>query len=139
MISIVNCILTSRFKAFFFIRTCAGNKYQPFQVSIKRNKKVHLLIYSIQKFNLRRLIVQAQTYFRAIGDGLITSDGKLWASHSKVAIPAFTNSMLESYLKIMERETKIFMKKMLKHEDDEFFDIHEEITSLSLDGEIIFK
>lgn len=71
-----------------------------------------------------------------MGNGLILTDGKIWAEHSKVVVPAFSNSMLDCYLKIMHKQVETFMELVVRRENNEYFDIHEDISKFSLDGEL---
>ena len=49
-------------------------------------------------------------------------------------MPAFNNSMLESYYKIMYKQINHYMELIVHRENDEYFDIHDDHLRLTLDG-----
>jgi len=50
-----------------------------------------------------------------IGNGLVTSDGELWARHRKMLTPAFHFNMLRNYAKVFNSCSKILIEKLLAH------------------------
>lgn len=56
-----------------------------------------------------------------IGEGLITSTGQKWFGRRKIITPAFHFSILQSFVKIFDRNSEIFVEKLSKFEVVDIF------------------
>ncbi|KAK0395424.1 hypothetical protein QR680_001275 [Steinernema hermaphroditum] len=69
-----------------------------------------------------------------LGTGLLISTGAKWHSRRKLLTPAFHFAILNSFLKVHDRESKIMIEQLEKHaESGEQFDIFPYIKRCALD------
>lgn len=68
-----------------------------------------------------------------MGEGLITSSGKIWSTHRKIIEPAFSLKILESFTEIFEKASKVFVNNLKQFESGEAFDVFPIVQLFSLD------
>lgn len=69
---------------------------------------------------------------RALGDGLLTSDGELWRQQRKTVQPVFQNSRLSRQAGIVASEVDSLVKRLRTHAGQGPVEILHEMTSLTL-------
>ncbi|MEU8266686.1 cytochrome P450 [Sphaerisporangium sp. NPDC049002] len=74
-------------------------------------------------------LVQAR---RAIGDGLLTSEGDLWRKQRRMIQPVFQNKRISQQDGIIAKEAENLVERLRSHAGGEPVDVVQEMTSLSL-------
>ncbi|MGI8665495.1 MAG: cytochrome P450 [Jatrophihabitans sp.] len=74
-------------------------------------------------------LVQAK---RAIGDGLLTSDGPLWREQRRLIQPVFQAKRIADQAPVIADEADRLVKRLLEHRSDETINVTEEMTGLTL-------
>jgi cytochrome P450 len=74
-------------------------------------------------------LVQAK---RAIGDGLLTSEGELWRKQRKVIQPVFQNKRIAGQADVIVDEAAGLIERLRAHASGEPVDVMEEMTGLTL-------
>ncbi|MFC4586698.1 cytochrome P450 [Sphaerisporangium corydalis] len=74
-------------------------------------------------------LVQAR---RAIGDGLLTSEGALWRKQRKMIQPVFQNKRISQQAGVIAKEAANLVDRLRSHAGGEPVDVVQEMTSLSL-------
>ncbi|WP_405146035.1 cytochrome P450 [Sphaerisporangium sp. NBC_01403] len=74
-------------------------------------------------------LVQAR---RAIGDGLLTSEGDLWRKQRRMIQPVFQNKRISQQDGIIAKEAANLVERLRSHTGGEPVDVVQEMTSLSL-------
>ncbi|WP_326563796.1 cytochrome P450 [Micromonospora peucetia] len=69
---------------------------------------------------------------RALGDGLLTSEGELWRKQRKVIQPAFQNRRLAQYAGVIGEETALLVERLSARIGGPPVDVLEELTTLTL-------
>ncbi|CAD7087170.1 unnamed protein product [Hermetia illucens] len=114
-------------------------KYGP----VTRTWIVHKLAFIIRKPELLETILTSTKYITKsslydfldlwLGDGLLLSTGSKWHSRRKIITPAFHFKILEDFVEIFDRQSKILAKKLVKHADGKEFNIYPYVTLAALD------
>jgi enediyne biosynthesis protein E7 len=74
-------------------------------------------------------LVQAK---RAIGDGLLTSEGELWRKQRKVIQPVFQHKRIAGQAEAIVDEAAALIDRLRVHQDGEPIDVMQEMTGLTL-------
>lgn len=74
-------------------------------------------------------LIQAR---RALGDGLLTSEGELWRTQRKIIQPVFQHKRVAEQAGIVAEEAAKLVGKLRKHEGGAPVDVLREMTSLTL-------
>lgn len=69
---------------------------------------------------------------RALGDGLLTSDGELWRKQRRVIQPAFQNRRLTQYAGVVGQEATRLAERLATRVDGPPVDVLDEMTRLTL-------
>ncbi|MEH1101382.1 cytochrome P450 [Micromonospora sp. CPCC 205561] len=69
---------------------------------------------------------------RALGDGLLTSEGELWRKQRKVIQPAFQSRRLAQYAGVIGEEAALLVRRLVARIDGPPVDVLEEMTTLTL-------
>ncbi|MEV6926540.1 cytochrome P450 [Dactylosporangium sp. NPDC051485] len=69
---------------------------------------------------------------RALGDGLLTSEGDLWRKQRKVIQPSFQNRRLSTHAGVVAEEAADLVRRLRARQGGEPVDILEELTHLTL-------
>lgn len=69
---------------------------------------------------------------RALGDGLLTSEGDLWREQRRVIQPAFQNRRLAQYAGVISEEAAALVDRLTVHVGGPEVDVLEELTGLTL-------
>uniref|UniRef100_A0A915D208 Cytochrome P450 n=1 Tax=Ditylenchus dipsaci TaxID=166011 RepID=A0A915D208_9BILA len=74
-------------------------------------------------------------FFKAwLGNGLLLSDGAEWKAQRAMLTPTFHFTILNDFMQIFNRQTKILLEKMQEHADNgKMVDIYEMIGACSVD------
>ncbi|RWS04259.1 Cytochrome P450 4V2-like protein, partial [Dinothrombium tinctorium] len=68
-----------------------------------------------------------------LGNGLLTSNGKIWKTKRKLLNPSFQTKILDDYISSMNEQIEIFIELLNSSLDREFIDIRQPIINLTLD------
>jgi enediyne biosynthesis protein E7 len=74
-------------------------------------------------------LIQAR---RALGDGLLTSEGELWRKQRKVIQPVFQNKRIAGQAGVIAEEAEKLVARLRAHEGGEPVDVVREMTGLTL-------
>jgi cytochrome P450 len=69
---------------------------------------------------------------RALGDGLLTSEGELWREQRKVIQPAFQHKRMAKHAGIIVEEAAKLVARLRTHQDGTPIDVIQEMTGLTL-------
>jgi cytochrome P450 len=69
---------------------------------------------------------------RALGDGLLTSEGELWKAQRKTIQPVFKAKRIAGKTEVVAQEAAGLVARLRRHQDGEPLDIREEMTGLTL-------
>ncbi|WP_447008414.1 cytochrome P450 [Saccharothrix isguenensis] len=69
---------------------------------------------------------------RALGDGLLTSEGELWKAQRKTIQPVFQAKRIAGKAEVIAREAAGLVKRLRRHQGSGPIDISEEMTGLTL-------
>lgn len=69
---------------------------------------------------------------RALGDGLLTSEGELWRKQRKVIRPSFQHRRIAQQAGVIAEEAAKLVARLRTHEDGAPINVSEEMTSLTL-------
>lgn len=68
-----------------------------------------------------------------LGEGLLLSTGSKWHSRRKILTPAFHFRILEQFIDIFDKQSKIFAEKLRVHDKGEAFNVVPVVTLMALD------
>jgi enediyne biosynthesis protein E7 len=69
---------------------------------------------------------------RALGDGLLTSEGELWKAQRRTIQPVFQAKRIAGKTEVVAQEAAALVARLRRHQDGEPVDIREEMTGLTL-------
>lgn len=114
-------------------------KYGP----VTRTWLGHKLIIAIRKPELLEAILTSPKYITKgslydfleiwLGRGLLLSTGSKWHSRRKIITPTFHFKILEEFVEIFDRQSKILAQKLEKHLDGKEFNVYPYVTLAALD------
>lgn len=68
-----------------------------------------------------------------LGDGLLLSRGRKWHNRRKILTPAFHFKILEQFVHIFDKQSRVMVDRLSKHSDGKVFDVHRYVTLMALD------
>lgn len=68
-----------------------------------------------------------------VGDGLLLSFGKKWASRRKILTPAFHFSILKEFVSLFDRQSGVLVERLSRHCNEKVIDIQPFIKLMTLD------
>ena len=89
----------------------------------------HVLADNADNYHKGIGLIQAK---RAIGDGLLTSEGELWRKQRRTIQPAFQAKRIAAQAGAVAQEAGLLVDRLRRHVDGEPFDLMHELTGLTL-------
>jgi enediyne biosynthesis protein E7 len=89
----------------------------------------HVLADNAANYHKGIGLIQAR---RALGDGLLTSEGELWRKQRSVIQPAFQHKRIAAQAGIIAEEAMALISRLRAYEDGEPVDVTREMTGLTL-------
>ncbi|GAA3037096.1 cytochrome P450 [Streptosporangium longisporum] len=89
----------------------------------------HVLADNAENYNKGIGLVQAR---RALGEGLLTSDGELWRAQRKVIQPVFQHRRIAGYAGVVAEEAERLVTRLRERAGGEPVDVLGEMTGLTL-------
>lgn len=68
-----------------------------------------------------------------LGTGLLLSSGRKWFNRRKAITPTFHFKILEQFIEIFNRQSDIFVQKLMQKADGQPFDVVPDVTLMTLD------
>ena len=84
--------------------------------------------------NSQDAIDKSVVYRKTIEHGLLVDGGNLWRTHRKLLNPSFYPTILQSFLPIFNRKSKILVKVLTKHLNKGEFDVYHPLSGCTLES-----